>query len=47
MASSERATLRSLAVPVSTAGRLVATLRLGRLSPLCSDWISPDNAPAT
>ena len=41
MASSERATSRSLAVPLSTAGRLVVSVRAGSSSAFCQRLLQP------
>ena len=47
MASSERATSRSLAVPLSTEGRLVVSARDGSTWAFCSDCRSPSTLAAT
>ena len=47
MTSSERATLRSLCVPPSTAGRLVVSVRLDRVLDCARDRASPDTPAAT
>ena len=47
MASSERATSRLLAVPLSTEGRLVVRLRSGNCSAFCSVCRSTSTRPAT
>ena len=47
MASSDRATSRLLAVPLSTEGRLVVSVRAGSSSAFCSDCRRSSTRPAT